>query len=626
MSAFTSLFAILATIVIVTLGYRFYARRMDREIMQTDSKRATPATMYNDGVDFMPANSSVLFGYQFKSIAALGPIVGPIVALQFGWVPAIVWLIVGVFFIGWVQDYASALLAMRNDGMTMGGLSYKLISPRARTLLLSFMYIYLLLIMGAFGAIVAPLLARPFVPLGFLIIVLAGVLAGQMTYRWKQDLLLTTVVTVVIALVGTWVGTLPLFAGTGASGQPLGIVTQLNGLVGTTAADGTKGVFYETPYGHMLWGTFLWAVVMLAFCYLGSVLPIWRFAQPINYTSFWFVGLSIVLSIVGIVIATFTGAQNTAFQIPWLVTLYQAPTSVTAPGLGPIWPILFVTISCGAVSGWHSLVTTSGTARQLEKETDVLPVGGAAMYTEAVLGVLSVIMGATLIMGADNKPIFDAANAANPYFLKVGAATVFANGMARFMSVLGVPAALGGAVGSIFLVIMALTVMQLVLRFMRVASAELVGDKIPAFKNPHVGSLVAVAFALFLICFGFWQWIWVLFGGSNQLFAGMALLLITIWLAEQGKRYNWVFIPAMFMYATTVAALLWTSGTALFVGLLTPVPKAVSYLEVFFRLGNLISVVFGLYMAISALILLWDGIKAFNKARAKPAPVGAAAD
>lgn len=610
-----SLIAILVTIVIVTLGYRFYASKMDREIMQTDPKRSTPATMYNDGVDFTPASSSVLFGYQFKSIAALGPIVGPITALQFGWLPSIAWLIIGVFFIGWVQDYASALLSMRNEGMTMGGLSYKLISPRARTLLLSFMYLYLLLIMGAFGSIIAPLLGGANVPIGFLAIVVGGILAGQMTYRWKQDLLLTTVVSVGIALVGVWAGSqLPIFAGTGANGTQVGLVTAINHLAG----DPKTGVFYQTPYGPMLFSTFLWALVMMAFCYLGSVLPIWRFAQPINYTSFWFVGISIILSILGITLATFgVGGVNTSFQVPAFVTWFQ-------PQLGPIWPILFVTISCGAVSGWHSLVTTSGTARQLERETDVLPVGGAAMYTEAVLGVLSVIMGATLIVAADGTPIYDASKG---FFLAKGAAGVFASGMGRFMGVLGIPTSLGSAVGAVFLTVMAVTVMQLVLRFMRVASAELVGDRIPAFKNPHVGSLVAVAFALFLIYFGFWQWLWVLFGGSNQLFAGMALLLITIWLAEQGKRYNWVFIPGLFMYATTVVALLWTAWTALYNGLFQPVPASVKYLEVFFRLGNVISVVFGLYMAISAIILFVDGLKAFNKARVKPAAAaGAAAD
>src|SRR5512135_3308295 len=156
---------IVATIVAVWIGYKFYAVSIDRSVIGADAAKATPAKMYNDGVDFMPASSSVLFGYQFKSIAALGPIVGPIVAVQWGYLPALLWLILGVFFIGWVQDYASAMLAMRNDGLTMGGLSYKLISPRARTILLSFLYFYLLLILGAFSAIVAGIFSNPNVPL-----------------------------------------------------------------------------------------------------------------------------------------------------------------------------------------------------------------------------------------------------------------------------------------------------------------------------------------------------------------------------------------------------------------------------------------------------------------------------
>lgn len=583
------------TIVVVALGYRYYARRMDRDIIQADPNRATPAKMYNDGVDFMPASGSVLFGYQFKSIAALGPIVGPITAIQYGWLPSIAWLVVGVFFIGWVQDYGSAMLAMRHEGMTMGGLSYKLISPRARSLLLSFMYIYLLLIMGAFGALIAPILANPIVPIGFLILVLAGVLAGQMTYRWKQDLLLTTVVTVGIALVGIWLGTT-------AAAQ--NIVNWVNGLAG----DPSTGVLFARPlgYGDMTWANFFWAIVMLGFCYLGSVLPIWRFAQPVNYTSFWFVLLGVVGSILGIIIATFTGAVNTSFEIPAFVTAFQ-------PNLGPIWPLLFVTISCGAISGWHSLVSTSGTARQLEKETDALPVGGGAMYTEAVLGVLSVVFAATIGVA------IGAYDPAQNYMLVSGAGGVFAAGMAQFMSVIGIPLTLGAAIGAVFLTVMAMTVMQLVLRFMRVASAELIGDRVPAFKSPHVGSLVAVLLTLFLITFGFWQWIWALFGGSNQLFAGMALLLIAIWLAKDSKPTNWTFWPGMFMYVTTIAALLYVSVyNAIYKGIITAQGQTAGFL-----VGNIITAAFGLYMVVAALFLLVDGIKAFNEARGGVAPAAA---
>ena len=593
-------------IVIFVLGYRFYAAKVDRDIIQSDPKRATPATMYNDGVDFMPASSSVLFGYQFKSIAALGPIVGPITGLQYGWVPAFAWIILGTFFIGWVQDYGSAMLAMRNEGMTMGGLSYKLISPRARTLLLSFLYIYLLLIMGAFGAIIAPLLAGNNVPVGFFIIVLAGVLAGQMTYRWKQDLLLTTVVTVAIALVGAWLGTLPIFAGTGAEGQRLGLIGWINGLAGDA-----EGTLYQTPYGPMKWSTFFWALMMMVFCYLGSVLPIWRFAQPVNYTSFWFIAISLVLTILGIIIATFTGSVGTAFEIPAFVTAFQ-------PHLGPIWPILFVTIACGAISGWHSLVSTSGTARQLEKETDTLPVGAGAMYTEGILATVAAITGATLVARADGTPIYDAAQ---NFKLVIGGGGVFVGGLSRFMSVVGIPPSLGGAVGAIFLVVMAVTIMQLAIRFMRIASAELLGDKIPALKNPHIGSIVAILLTLFLVYAGYWQWLWVLFGGSNQLFASMALILISIWVAKQAKPVLWAFIPALFMFITTVGALLWTSWTALDKGFIHRAPEMTAP----FVVGNLISALFGLYMAVSAVILFVDALKSFSEARAAaaaPAPSG----
>lgn len=582
---------VIVAILVAIFGYRFYAKTIDQQVIKADPKRATPATMFNDGVDFMPARGSVLFGYQFKSIAALGPIVGPITAVQWGWFPAIVWLLIGVLFIGWVQDYASAMLAMRTEGLTMGGLSYKFISPRARNLLLGFLYFYLLLIMGAFGSIVAGLLANPKIPVGFLILTLAGVLAGQMTYRWRQDLILTTVVTVLIALVGIWVGTLPFMAN---------IAAGINSLAGDE-----NGVFYNTPYGPMTWGVWFWGIMALLFCYLGSVLPIWRFAQPVNYTSFWFVALGIVGSIIGILIATFTGSVNTSFQIPAYVAWNQ-------PHLGWLWPILFVTISCGAVSGWHSLVSTSGTARQLEKETDALPVGAGAMFAEVVLAVLAVIFAVTAIAAADGTPIYDASR---NFFLAAPAGGVFAGGMSRFLSVIGIPADLGLAIGSIFLAVMALTVMQLVLRFMRVASAELLGDTVPIMKNPHIGSLVAIGFTLLILWTAFWQRIWVLFGGANQLFAGLALLLITIWLVQEGKKYAWAFWPGVFMYITTVAALLWTAYNSFFGrnGLFDPAAGLA------FQIGNGIAGLIGLFLAIAALVLAWDGIQSFNRARSRPA-------
>src|SRR5512139_2667608 len=204
-----SIVALLIGAVAIGVGYFVYAKSINQNVIQPDGKKATPAKMFMDGVDFTPANRNVLFGYQFKSIAALGPIVGPITAVQWGWLPALIWIVVGTFFIGWVQDYSSIMIGVREEGQSFGALSYRLISPRARGLLLTFIYFYLWLIMGSFGVQVGyNLLTNAAVPLGVILVILIGMLAGQMTYKWKMDIILISVVTVVLALVGIFLSTL----------------------------------------------------------------------------------------------------------------------------------------------------------------------------------------------------------------------------------------------------------------------------------------------------------------------------------------------------------------------------------------------------------------------------------
>src|SRR5512137_3173007 len=204
-----SVYVLILGFIVAFLGYRVYAKYIDTKVMKADAKRATPATMYMDGVEFMPTNKNILFGYQFKSIAGAAPIIGPIMAIQWGWLPALLWILAGAFFIGWVHDYSSAVIAMRNEGASFGGLSHKLISPRARIILLSFIYFYLLLIAGAFGnVVVSTAIGLKAAPMAWLLLTIGGILAGQMIYRWKKDIILTTVVTVVIALAGIWLGTI----------------------------------------------------------------------------------------------------------------------------------------------------------------------------------------------------------------------------------------------------------------------------------------------------------------------------------------------------------------------------------------------------------------------------------
>jgi carbon starvation protein len=584
-------------IAVIALGYGLYAKRIDRSVIQPDDKKATPAKMFMDGVDFTPANRNVLFGYQFKSVAALGPIVGPIVAVRYGWLPALLWILLGTSFIGWVQDYASIVVGVREEGQTFGALSYRLISPRARGILLIFIYAYLLLIMGAFGKIVGyDLMTNPAVPLGVILVMLLGILAGQMTYRWKRDIILTTVVTVVGSFVGIWLGTLGpvkdfflLLSNLGQAQSPVLV-------------------------GSLTWAQFLWSLVTLVLCYFGAVLPIWRWAQPINYVAFWIVFLGILGGTLGLIIwhpaipAEFPAYNNWTASITYMTA---EGTQASLGGLGALWPILFVTIACGAISGWHSLVSSSGTARQLEKEGDALFVGGGSMFLEmflAVLSLLTALVGVGAVSGWDGYAGLVAAGKN---------AGIFAVGLSEFLSHIGIPTSFGLPYASVFLTLMALTIMYLVVRFMRVASAEFLGDQIPVLRNVHVGSFVALLFSAILIWTGFWARIWVLFGGANQLMASLALLIVSLWLMSKAKNYLWAFLPFVFMFITTIAALIITGWDAF---------KAINFAaDVGLAIGNIITGVLAVILIICALILAWDGVQALLRFRsevAKPTEVG----
>ena len=560
-----SIFVLILAALGVVLGYFLYARRIDRKIVQPDPQKATPAKMYMDGVDFTPANRNVLFGYQFKSIAALGPITGPIIAVQWGWLPALIWVILGTFFIGWVQDYGSLIMGVRREGDSMGALSFKLISPRARNILMIFIYFYLLLIMGAFGnAVGKVLMVNPKVPFGMIVVVLMGMLAGQMTYKWKRDIILTTVVTVVLTFVGIWVSTLP------------GVANFFSSIYG-----GPKSpvIFLGNTQAQVI-GTLL----VIVFCYLGSVLPIWSYAQPINYVSFWIVSIGMLGGLIGLLL--------------WRPGMGDFPVFTQfSTASGPLWPILFVTIACGAISGWHSLVSTSGTARQLEKETDALPVGGGAMFMEMIFAVIAFLT-ATVAFGSF-KGYQDAGGAA-------AALGVFSKGLANFLDYIRVPHEFGIAYGGVFLTIMAITIMQLVVRFMRVASAELIGDKAPVMKNVHVGTSVALLLTLVFVWIIPWLTIWTAFGAANQLMAGLALLLIALWAMAEGRKHTWALYPAFFMIITTRAALIYLAYTNF-------TKLGAAKITVQATIASLLVGIIAVVLVVAAIVLVLDGLKALGK-------------
>ena len=593
-----TLLAVIIGALTVYLAYTLYARRIDRYVIQSDPKRATPAKLYMDGVDFMPTNRNILFGYHFKSIAAAGPIIGAIVAATlWGWLPSIIWLVLGVSFIGWASDYSAIVLSVRNEGNSLSAVAHKLISPRTRSILFLFIFFYLLLVAGAFVGIMAGVMqGQPRTHLGIIVLVGMGLLLGQMLYRWRVGLVGATVLTVGITLVA-------ILSGPWSEGTFTALNTALDGLTGgaplVTYFDPTLAGF-KGAEAKIMPSLLFWALAICIFCYAGSVLPIWRMAQPVVYVGFWITALAMVLGLGGAAVAGFVKPEVAQFQIP----AFKGFNPQLGPaGIMPLWPMLFVTIACGAISGWHALFGSVGTARQIENEADMLPVGGGAMLTEFLLGLLALL---AVSVGAKGAP--------------VGA---FANGLGGFISVWGVPLQYAVSLAFAAFIVIVLVVTQLIFRVMRVTLSEWLGEVIPPCRNQHVASFISIALALLLVMTGTWIYLWQLFGGANQLMAALALLLVTVWLASVGKNWLYAGLPTIFMYVTTVASILVTAYN-LYFNVYQPNREAGRMLPM---IGSGLMVLVALLLVIAAVFIAVDGFRAFMKylRRPKPAPTAAPA-
>jgi len=584
-----TLLAVIIGALTVYLAYTLYARRIDRHVIQSDPKRATPATLYMDGVDFMPTNKNILFGYHFKSIAAAGPIVGAIVAATlWGWLPAIIWLVLGVSFIGWASDYSGIVISVRNEGNSLSAIAHRLVSPRSRTILFMFIFFYLLVGASAFVGIMANVMeSQPRTHLGIILLTAMGLLLGQMLYRWRTGLVGATVLTVGVTFLGILAGpwTEEVFKGLNSA-----LNTLTNGAPLVTYFDPTLANF-KGAEATMMPSLLFWAVAICAFCYAGSVLPIWRMAQPVVYVAFWISATAILLGLGGAALATFVKPEAAQFVIPafrgWNPQLGPA-------GIMPLWPMLFVTIACGAISGWHALFGSVGTARQIENEADMLPVGGGAMLCEFLLGLLALL---AVSVGSKGAP--------------VGA---FANGLGGFISVWGVPVQYATSLAFAAFIVIVLVVTQLLFRVMRVTLSEWLGDVIPLVRSQHVSSFVCIALAILVVLTGTWIYLWQLLGGANQLMAALALLLVTVWLASVGKNWLYAGLPAAFMYVTTIASLFVTAYNLYF-----------NVYQINMAAGRMIPVIGSGFMVLVALLLVtaavfigFDGFRAFQRYRRRP--------
>ncbi len=619
-----TLLAIILGGLVIYLGYNFYARRVDRNVVQADARKATPATLYMDGVDFVPASRNVLYGYHFKSIAAAGPIVGAITAANiWGWLPSILWLFLGVMFIGWASDYSAIVVSVRNDGNSISAIAHRLIAPRTRTILLTFIFFYLLLVAGAFGYIVAGILeGQPQVPLAIVALMVMGLLGGQMLYRWRMDLIAVTAITVGVTLLVILLGPLGATSQTvtGPNGQPQTQVTQgpvgalvnaINGGINTITGNQPVISYYDptlatptpgqqasaaVPNVNFKPSFIFWLIFLCVFSYLGAVLPIWRYAQPVNYIGFWISFITIVLAFLGAAFAVVLSPEVASFKLPAIKSADLGFTAVAGQAWQPLWPMMFVTIACGAISGWHALIGSVGTARQIENETDMLPVGGGAMFTEMALGLLSLLAVTVAGTGAG--------------------APAFAAGIGRFLSVFGLPLPYGTALGFAAFVVIVITVVQLVIRIMRVTLTEALADRMPIFRNPHVGIVISLVLMCLLVLSGTWVYLWQLFGSSNQLMASLSLLIVTVWLASTRRNPAYAGIPCLFMYITTMAATLVIARNLWETVVVPNMGRAGAGVAVG---GAVAMVLVSILLFIAAAFIGWDGWQAYQRYRGHPA-------
>jgi carbon starvation protein len=453
-----------------------------------------------------------------------------------------------------------------------------------------FIFFYLLLVAGAFVGIMASVMdSQPRTHFGIIVLVAMGLLLGQMLYRWKVGLVGATILTVGISILailsGPW--TEPAFKGFNAA---------LNALTG-----GAPIVKYFDPTlanfkgaeAQIMPSLLFWAIAICIFCYAGSVLPIWRMAQPVVYVGFWITALAMVLGLGGAALASFVKPEVAQFQIP----AFKGFNPQLGPaGIMPLWPMLFVTIACGAISGWHALFGAVGTARQIESEADMLPVGGGSMFTEFLLGLLALL---AVSVGAKGAP--------------VGA---FATGLGGFISVWGVPMQYAVSLAFAAFIVIVLVVTQLLFRVMRVTLTEWLGEMIPPLRNQHVASFISVALAILLVLTGTWIYLWQLFGGANQLMAALSLLLVTVWLASVGKNWLYAGLPTLFMYVTTVASIVVTAYN-LYFNVYQPNRDAGRILPM---VGSGLMVLVAILLIIAALFIAYDGSRAFMKYLRHPVP------
>ena len=499
----------LLALVWFAFGYLVYSRHLARRVFDLHEDEPVPSKTMEDGVDYVPTRTHVLFGHHYASIAGAAPIIGPAVAVVWGWVPALLWIVLGVVFMGAMHDFATLVLSVRHRGMSVGSISAEVVAPRTRTLFLLVIFALILIVIAVFAKAIAGLFtSKPgtVLPINFEIIV--ALIIGWLCYKRKAKLLWPSLAALVSLYAMVFVGwKVPL---------------SLAGLVGAQ---------------HQVTA---WVVFLLIYSFVASVLPVWTLLQPRDYINSHqlFVGLAALLGGIFVAHPTITAP---AFN--------NAP-----PGTPPLFPFLFVTIACGAISGFHGLVSSGTTSKQLARATDARAVGYGAMLGEGVLALI-----ATLAVSAG------LANWAQHFHGMPNAAQgvgMFVEGAASFLIALGLPREPSEIVVAVLVISFAATSLDTGVRIQRFIIAEL-GEiwGVRWLTNRYLGGLVAVALPLALYLAGKEGTLWPLFGASNQMLAGLSLIVVTVWLYKTRRPWAYAAIPMVIVLTVSAAALVHKAGS-----------------------------------------------------------------
>ena len=477
--------------ILFYLGFIFYGRKLER-LWEIDRTRATPAFTKYDGIDYVPANKWwVLFGHHFASIAGAGPIIGPVLAVVlWGWGPALIWIVLGTIFIGGVHDFGALITSVREGGSSIAQICESTISKRTKIIFSCFLLLSLVLVVAVFAYLCAQTFVKePRVVLPSLGLIPVAVFLGLLLYRFKLNPFLATLI---------------------------GLVCLFALVVG--------GSFFPLSLGKHSF--LIWLIILFIYSYFASVVPVNILLQPRDYLSSFLLFFGMILGYIGLI--TRPVLIDAPFYQQW------------ATAEGSLWPLMFVVIACGANSGFHSLIASGTTSKQIANEGHSRRIGYGAMVVEGLLAVLALIAAIVVIKGAENPALA---------LKEMGPIAFFAQGYGRITSVL--LGGLGGFVAITILNAFILTTLDSATRIARYIFEELF-----QIRKRFLSSLVVVGLSAALAFSGQWTKIWVIFGTANQLVAGLTLMVLTSWLLVRKKRIRFVLIPAIFMLLTTLAALI----------------------------------------------------------------------